>query len=345
MANADAPINCYLCEKAHDALIKTTYEPWPLGPHDCEVKITHCGICHTDVHLIDNDWKVTMFPLVAGHEIIGIVESVGSDVENIKVGQRVGIGYIRRACLECEYCLSGRDNLCVNSELTCNGNHGGFANRIRLNSGWAHVIPEAIPSEFAAPLMCAGTTMYAPLRRYVNHPMTKVGIVGVGGLGVLGIKFARAMGAEVWAFSTSGNSKKEIALKSGAHHFVDVSDPAQEKKAKMSVDLLLSTSPVALDWPKYFNFLKADGKLCLVGIQEGNVSVPILDMIFNQRSVVSTTDGTRNEVKEMLQFAAQNQIFPEIQLFEFSQINECIERMRKEKVGYRMVLKAPDSWS
>lgn len=344
MAAEEPKFKCYICHEARAPVVKSEYEPWPLGPKDCEVRITHCGLCHTDVHLLDNEWKVTMFPIVAGHEIIGVVEKIGDDVECLKVGQRVGIGYIRKSCLECEYCLSGRDNLCVNGELTCNGNHGGFANKIRLNAGWAHVIPDEIPSELAGPLMCAGTTMYAPLRRYVTHPTTKVGIVGVGGLGILGIKFARAIGAEVWAFSSSGESKKETALKAGAHHFVNVNDPAQEKAAKMSVDLLLSTSPVALDWPRYFNFLKPDGKLCLVGIQEGNVSVPILDMIFNQRSVVSTTDGTRNEIKEMLRFAALNKIFPEVEVLPFEKINEAIDRMRKEKVGYRMVLKAPEEW-
>ena len=205
------------------------YEPAGLGPWDVEVAITHCGICHSDIHLIDNDWGISSYPLVPGHEIIGTVEDAGAEVKHLKKGQRVGVGWQRGSCLVCEQCLKGNENLCPENRATCVGNHGGFAERIRVDSRFAFPIPDALASENAAPLLCGGATVYSPLKNYGVVPSMRIGVIGIGGLGHLALQFANAFGCEVTAFSSTPDKEKEAGL-FGAHRFIASANLAAPKK-------------------------------------------------------------------------------------------------------------------
>ena len=202
------------------------YDPGKLGPQEVEIAITHCGICHSDLHLISNDWGISQYPFIPGHEIVGTVAAVGAEVRSLEVGQRVGLGWQSNSCGECEWCSRGMENLCPAAEGTCVHRHGGYADRVRANARFVIPIPEALDSEHAAPLLCGGITVYNPLRTHGVNPSSRVGIVGIGGLGHLAIQFARVFGAEVTAFSTSA-AKEEEARALGAHHFVN----SRESKA------------------------------------------------------------------------------------------------------------------
>ena len=313
------------------------YEPAPLKNDEIEVQVTHNGLCHTDIHMRDNDWGVSKFPLVAGHEVVGIVTEVGEDVTNLKKGDRVGLGWIRNSCRGCYHCLQGEENVCKQGfEGLIVGNHGGFADKVRSPADFAYKIPDALDSASAAPLLCAGITVYTPLRTYIKYPGMKVGIVGIGGLGHLAIKFARAMGAEVTVLSSSADKATE-AKKFGAHHFYQWgSDEAKDVAG--SLDLLLSTSSAELDWDLAFSLLGNNGTLCFLGIPVSSINVPLIPLIFGQKSVVGSVVGGRRFMQEMLDFAAVNQIKPMIQTMPLSQVNKAMDMVLAGKARYRIVL-------
>ncbi len=195
------------------------YDPGKLAAHDVEIAISHCGVCHSDLHLIANDWGTSQYPFIPGHEIIGKVAAAGTEVKSLEVGQRVGLGWQSSSCGQCEWCMKGQENLCAASECTCVHRHGGYADRVRANARFVVPIPDALDSEQAAPLLCAGITVYNPLRINRVNPSSHIGIVGIGGLGHIALQFARVFGAEVTAFSTSAGKEGE-ARALGAHHFV-----------------------------------------------------------------------------------------------------------------------------
>eukprot|EP01137_Pigoraptor_chileana_P004175 Opistho-2@45546 len=240
---------------------------------EVRVEVTHCGICRSDVDFIDNKYGPVPLPLVAGHEVVGIVREVGALVKHIHVGHRVGVGPLRSSCADCSWCASGRDNLCATKELTiANGNKGGFAKWIQLDSHYTFPIPDALSSEAAAPLLCAGVTVYYPIVRHTTPDMT-VGILGIGGLGHLGVRFAAKRGNKVVAFSTSPSKEKE-AKHFGAHSFVNIKDPQQMAGAAKSLDFLLSTVDANINWMEYLQLMKPDGKICVVGASMGPINIP-----------------------------------------------------------------------
>ena len=312
------------------------YEPAPLKNDEIEVQVTHNGLCHTDIHMRDNDWGVSKFPLVAGHEVVGIVTEVGEDVTNLQTGDRVGLGWIRNSCRVCYHCLQGEENVCKQGfEGLIVGNHGGFADKVRSPADFAYKIPDALDSASAAPLLCAGITVYTPLRTYIKYPGMKVGIVGIGGLGHLAIKFARAMGAEVTVFSSRADKANE-AQEFGAHHFYQWG--SDETKLAGSLDLLLSTSSAELDWDLAFSLLGNNGTLCFLGIPVSSINVPLIPLIFGQKSVVGSVVGGRRFMQEMLDFAAINQIKPMIQTMPLSQVNNAMDKVLAGEARYRIVL-------
>ncbi|MGZ3698256.1 MAG: NAD(P)-dependent alcohol dehydrogenase, partial [Bdellovibrionota bacterium] len=234
-------ITSYAAKSAKGELERFDYEAAKLGHNDVEIQISHCGVCHSDVHLVDDDWGMSSFPLVPGHEIIGLVTLKGPEVTHLAIGSRVGVGWQRSSCLSCEFCLSGREMFCLNDQATCVGNFGGFADSIRIDSRFTFPIPAGLASENAAPLLCGGITVYSPLRHYGVAPRMKVGVVGIGGLGHLALQFAHAMGCEVTAFSNSFN--KEIEARDfGASHFVSSTDEAALGKLGRSLDFILVTA-------------------------------------------------------------------------------------------------------
>ncbi|ELR98178.1 NAD(P)-dependent alcohol dehydrogenase [Gloeocapsa sp. PCC 73106] len=328
----------YAALEAKDKLQLWEYEPAPLQDNEIEIKVTHNGLCHTDIHMRDNDWGVTKFPLVAGHEVVGIATEVGKSVTNWQKGDRAGFGWIRNSCRVCYSCLQGEENICRKGFTgLIVGNYGGFADRLRAPADFAYKIPDSLDSASAAPLLCAGITVYTPLRTYIKYPGMKVGIVGIGGLGHLAVKFARAMGAEVTALSSSPDKETE-AKNFGAHHFYQWGTSEAMKGLKGSLDLLITTSSAELDWDLAFSLLANNGVLCFLGIPVSSINVPLIPLIFGQKSVVGSVVGGRRFMQEMLDFAAINQIKPMVETMPLNQINEAMDKVFANKVRHRIVL-------
>lgn len=330
--------HAYAAHREKGALKPFVYEPEPLGPHDVEVRISHCGICHSDVHLVDGDWGVGGYPMVPGHEIVGSVAASGPEVRQLAPGQRVGVGWQRGACLECEWCVSGQENLCAREVATCVDRHGGFAERIRVDGRFAFPIPEALASEHAAPLLCGGVTVYAPLARWVR-PAMRVGVVGIGGLGHLALQFARAMGCEVTAISSSADKQRE-ALELGAHRFVVAGEPKALRAAAGTLDFLLSTAFLKQDWKGLLRTLRPNGVLCLVGAPDEPLRLDAGAILGRQLSVTTSAIGGRPALRAMLDFAARHAIAPRVQLRPMAEANAALAEVREGRARYRVVLAA-----
>ncbi len=318
-------------------LLPFKYDPGPLDDYQVEIKISHCGICHSDLHLISNDWGISEFPFIPGHEVVGTVASIGARVTNLTVGRRVGLGWQSGSCGDCEWCSRGMENLCPKAEATCVHRNGGYADRVRGNAHFVIPIPEALESANAAPLLCAGITVYNPLRNHGVNPSSRVGVIGIGGLGHLALQFARAFGAEVTAFSTS-TSKEAEALELGAHHFVN----SRESKALSAVagkfDLIISTINADQDWATYINALRPTGTLCFVGVPPSPVSFAAFPLIAGLRTVAGSPIGSPFRLHEMLDVAARHGIKAQIETFPMAKANEAIQKVKKNAVRYRAVL-------
>ena len=318
-------------------LLPFKYDLGDLGPDEVEVRISHCGVCHSDIHLIDNDWQISRYPFIPGHEIVGTVTAVGSAVTSRPVGERVGIGWQADSCGICEWCLRGEEQLCSKAQPTCVGRNGGYADRIRVNWRFAIPIPEALPSDAAAPLLCAGITVYSPIRNLGTRPSSRIGIIGIGGLGHLALQFARAFGAEVTAFSTSAN-KAEEAQSLGASRFVQTRETGALKKLAGCFDLILSTGNADLDWSGYVNALRPKGAFCFLGVPPSPVAFPVFPLISAQRSICGSPTGSPSDLAEMLDVAARHNIRAICEHFPMSQANEAISRVRRNQVRYRAIL-------
>jgi len=318
-------------------LVPYRYEPGELKANEVEVKISHCGVCHSDIHLIDNDWGLSKFPFIPGHEIVGTVSAIGSHVRDLAVGQRVGIGWQADSCGICEWCRQGEEHLCAAAQPTCVGRNGGYAGFIRVNSRFAIPVPEALESENVAPLLCAGITVYSPMRNLGVGPSSRVGIIGIGGLGHLGLQFARAFGAEVTAFSTSTDKEAE-AKELGADHFVNTRDNGALKKLAGSFDLLLSTVGVDQDWQAIVNGLRPKGTLCVVGVPPSAISFHAFPLISGQRSIYGSNTGSPRDLHQMLDVAARHGVKAMTESFPMAKANEALVKVKKNQVRYRAVL-------
>lgn len=315
-----------------------SYDPLPLGRHDIRVSISHCGICHSDIHLIDDDWQMSRYPFIPGHEIVGIVKGVGTDVQHLKDGDRVGVGWQRSACLQCPDCIRGDDNLCSNQEATCVGHHGGFAEEIHLDGRFAFRIPERLASENAAPLLCGGITVYSPFRYYDVKTSQRVGVIGIGGLGHLALQFAAAFGCEVTAFSSTA-AKAEEAKSFGAAHFVSSTDRMAMKHAAGSLDFILNTVNADLDWNEYLKLLRPNGRLCFVGAPPSPLQIPAFSLIVGRKSVCGSPIGSRSVITEMLDFCSRHRIVAQAEVVPLHEVNAALRRVRENRARYRMVLK------
>lgn len=330
-------INAYAAMGAGAALEPFQYTPNELGPMAAEIAVSHCGICHSDVHLIDNDWGMSSYPLVPGHEIVGVIASVGSAVRHLRTGQRVGVGWLAGSCMRCEQCVAGNENLCRQTEPTCVGRHGGYASSVIVDARFALALPDALKSELAAPLLCAGITVFAPLKRQPLKEKARVGIVGLGGLGHLAVQFAKAMGYQVTVISTSSH-KQDDARVLGADRFVDSAARGALSAEASSCDLILATVPVSLAWPEYLNMLKPNGHLCIVGASPGDVCVPAFALIDGQKSIGGSAVGSNREIAEMLCFAAAHKIAPHVERFALQDVNAALARVRSNQTRFRAVL-------
>lgn len=313
------------------------YDPGPLSAQDVEIEISHCGVCHSDLHLISNDWGISKYPFIPGHEVIGAIVALGSEVSGLEKGQRVGLGWQSNSCGVCEWCIQGRENLCAASEATCVRRHGGYADRVRCSAHFAIPIPAALESENAAPLLCGGITVYNPLRTHGVNPASRVGVVGIGGLGHLAIQFARVFGAEVTAISTS-NSKEAEARALGAHHFVNSREAKAMKEVAGSMDFILNTANADQDWNTYVQALRPTGTLCFVGVPPSPISVAAFPLISGQRALCGSPIGSPHLLREMMDVAARHGVKATTELFPMAKANEAIKKVEKNKIRYRAVL-------
>jgi uncharacterized zinc-type alcohol dehydrogenase-like protein len=316
-----------------------SYDEGPLGPADVEIAVAHCGLCHSDLHLIDDSWNRSVYPLVPGHEIVGTVVACGAQVRELRPGQRVGVGWQRGACLSCDLCVAGQENLCPEQQATCLGHPGGLAERVRVDARFAFALPEGLTSAAAAPLLCGGITVYAPLRRFGVGPHSRVAVVGIGGLGHLALLMLRAFGCEVTAFSTSP-SKREEVLAMGADHFAASNEPRSVLEHTSRFDLVLSTVHARLDWTTYLRTLRPRGTLCLVGAPPGLLQIPAALLVTGERAIAGSDIGGRSSIREMLQFCARHRIGPRVEELAMTEanVNLAVERLRENKVRYRAVL-------
>jgi uncharacterized zinc-type alcohol dehydrogenase-like protein len=317
-------------------LVPHSYEPAPLGPRDVEVAIAHSGICHSDLHLIDDDWSRSTYPLVPGHEIVGTVSAVGTGAA-LAVGDRVGIGWQRSACHACEQCKRGHENLCPLQEATCVGHMGGYASHIRADERFVFALPPELHGPSTAPLLCGGVTVFAPLRRWEVGTDTRVGVIGIGGLGHLALRFLRAMGCHTTAF-TSSPDKRDEAARLGADAVASSTSPKEIRALADSFDFLLCTVPARLDWVAYLNVLKPNGVLCLVGAPPGLLQFPAAQLLTRQRVICGSDIGSPADIREMLAFAAQHGVAAEVETAPMADVNAALQRVRENKVRYRMVL-------
>jgi uncharacterized zinc-type alcohol dehydrogenase-like protein len=322
-------------------LLRFKYDPGELKADEVEVRISHCGVCHSDVHLIDNDWGISKYPFIPGHEIVGTITAMGSLVPptgaGLAIDQRVGIGWQSNSCGVCEWCRRGEEHLCAKSQGTCVGRHGGYADAVRVNWRFAIPVPAALDSENVAPLLCGGITVYSPLRNHGVRPSWRVGVIGIGGLGHMGLQFAKAFGAEVTAFSTSKNKEAE-ALAMGAHHFVNTRETGAIKKLAGKFDFLLSTVNADQDWMGYINALRPKGMLCVVGVPPSPIALQAFALVGPQKAVSGSPTGSPSDIAEMLDVAARHGVKAITERFPMDQANEAVAKVKKNLVRYRAVL-------
>lgn len=313
------------------------FDPGPLRPEQVEVKVSHCGICHSDLSMADNEWGQTTYPFVPGHEAVGTVVAVGEHVKRVKLGDRVGVGWYSGSCQSCPQCLAGDQNLCTRAEQTMVGRHGGFADRVRCDWLWATPLPDALDIAKAGPQFCGGITVFNPIIQCGVLPTQRVGVVGIGGLGHLALQFLNKWGCEVTAF-TSSDSKRDEARRLGAHHVANSRDSTQLQKLAGSLDFILVTANVTLDWPAIINALAPRGRLHIVGAVLEPIPVAVFSLLVGQKSLSGSPLGSPATTSRMLEFCARHGIAPTVESFPMSKVNEAFEHLRAGKARYRIVL-------
>jgi len=338
-------VNAYAATSATDPLVKTTVERRELGPNDVLIEIKYAGICHSDIHTVRGDWGPQSYPLAPGHEIVGIVTEVGAEVTKHAVGERAGVGCMVNSCRECEQCRKGNEQYCERGMTGTYGatdadgtiTQGGYTTHIVVDENFVLRVPEGIPFEAAAPLLCAGITTYSPLRHWNAGPGKKVAIVGLGGLGHMAVKLAHAMGAEVTVLSQS-LKKQEDGLRLGADAYYATSDPATFEALAGSFDLIINTVSASVDINAFLQLLKVDGTLVNVGAPAEPLPVAAFSLLMARRSFAGSAIGGIAETQEMLDFCAEHGIGSDVEVIAADQINEAYERVLASDVRYRFVI-------
>ncbi|MEV6668005.1 NAD(P)-dependent alcohol dehydrogenase [Streptomyces nigra] len=338
-------VAAYAAPAAKAPLERTTIERREVGAHDVLIDIKFAGICHSDIHQAREGWGEAIFPMVPGHEIAGVVSEVGSDVTKYRVGDRVGVGCMVDSCRECENCVAGLEQYCLEGNTgTYNAigrdgepTYGGYSEKVVVDENFVVRIPDGLALDVAAPLLCAGITTYSPLRHWNAGPGKKVAILGMGGLGHMGVKIAHALGAEVTVLSQSLR-KKDDGLRLGADHYYATSDDAAFKELRGTFDLILSTVSAPLDLDRFLSLLRTDGAFVNVGAPEEPVSLNLFSVIGGRKTLAGSGIGGIRETQEMLDFCAGHGIGAEIELIGAAEINEAYERVLNSDVRYRFVI-------
>ncbi len=336
----------YAAHNNHSPLVPYSFERRNPGANDVQIEILFCGVCHSDIHQVRNEWGNANFPMIPGHEIVGKVTAIGNQVTGFSVGETVGIGCLVDSCGVCSDCADNLEQFCNSATFTYNsadnisgGNtYGGYSSQIVVNQHFVLHISDKLDAAAAAPLLCAGITTYSPLNHWQVGKGDKVGIVGLGGLGHMGVKFARAMGAHVVLFTTSA-SKVDDAIRLGAHEVVISKDTEAMQQHRLSFDFILNTVAAAHNLDSFTELLKRDGTLCLVGVpDQPHPSPAIGNLIFKRRQIAGSLIGGLKETQEMLDFCAEHNIVSDIEIIPIQRINQAYERILKSDVKYRFVI-------
>jgi uncharacterized zinc-type alcohol dehydrogenase-like protein len=310
----------------------------PLGSEEVEVAVEHCGVCHSDVSMWNNEWGLSEYPAVLGHEVTGRITALGPATKGLKVGQQVGVGWTAASCMHCKQCMSGDHHLCATAQGTIVGHRGGFAQRVRCHWAWAIPLPEGTKDAEAGPLLCGGITVFHPIELHAK-PTSHVGVVGIGGLGHMAVKFADAYGCDVTAF-TSSESKFDEARGFGAKHVVSSRNSAAIKKLAGTIDLLIVTVNVPLDWDAMIGTLAPRGRMHVVGVVSQPIPVAVFPLIAAERSISASPSGSPVDIGTMLEYAARHDVTPQTEHFPMSRINEAFAHLEAGKARYRIVLDA-----
>jgi alcohol dehydrogenase (NADP+) len=339
-------ISSYAALSATSPLVPHQITRRSVGPKDVQIAIEYCGVCHTDIHQVRNDWAGSSYPIVPGHEIVGKITALGSEVRKLKVGQQVAVGCFVDSCHTCSSCKDDLEQYCLNGfTATYNSatkdpggmTYGGYSKNIVVDEHFVLTVPEGLDPAGAAPLLCAGITTYSPLMHWGVKPGMTVGIIGLGGLGHMGVKLSHAMGAKTVMITTSQN-KAADAIKLGADEVLISTDLAALQAMAGKFDFLLNTIPVPHDFNLYMPLLKVDGTMCIVGAVGPTAELNSGNLIFGRRSVAGSLVGGIKETQEMLEFCAKHHIVSEIEMIKMEEINDAYERMLKNDVKYRFVI-------
>ena len=339
------PVKGFAATKAKIPLAPFKFERREVGPHDIQIKILYCGVCHSDIHQVRDEWGGSILPMVPGHEIVGKITKVGAHVTKFKVGETAGVGCFVDSCRHCPSCLAGLEQYCdVGMTGTYNGldkegqpTYGGYSNQITVDENYTLHVSDKLPLPGVAPLLCAGITTWSPLREWKVGKGHKLGVVGLGGLGHMAVKLGASLGAEVTVLSTSP-SKKADAEKLGAHHFVVTSDPEQVKEIAGTLDFIINTASAPHEYDFYLQVLNLDGTMILVGVPPEAPKVAAFNLIMKRRRLAGSLIGGIKETQEMLDFCGKHNITSDIELIPINKINEAYERVLKAQVKYRFVI-------
>jgi alcohol/geraniol dehydrogenase (NADP+) len=338
LSPASRNYKAWVAQAAKQPMVLETLDPGPLGDEDIEVAVEHCGLCHSDLSVFNNEWGISQFPAVLGHEVIGHITAVGPNTKARNVGQRVGVGWFSGSDMHCRQCMSGNQHLCPQAQATIIGHRGGFASHVRAHWAWTIPLPEKLSFADGGPLLCGGITVFSPLTMYAK-PTDRVGIIGIGGIGHMAVKFAASYGCDVTAF-TSSESKFDEAKGFGANHIVSSKDSAAIKKLAGSFDFLISTVNGKLDWDALIGTLAPNGRLHVVGAVLEPIPIAAFSLILHQLSVSGSPTGSPVAIETMLDFASRHHVAPQTEHFPMSHINEAFARLEAGKARYRIVLDA-----
>ncbi len=329
-------IKAYAAQEEKGKFEPFEFDAGELGNEEVEIKVHSCGICHSDLSMLNNDWMMTEYPFIGGHEAVGEIIAVGEQAKSVKIGDKVGLGWNSGSCGHCEQCISGNQIMCRDLEQTIVNRHGGFADKVRCHWSWAIKLPDEMDMLKAGPLFCGGITVFNPLYQYDISPTDKVGVIGIGGLGHLALQFADKWGCEVTAFSSSPDKTEELK-NLGADFVVNSRSDEELEKIKGKFDLILSTVNVSLNWELYLQTLAPKGRLHILGAVMEPIPLQTFSII-KQKAVSSTATGSPTVVSKMLEFCARHDIETVTEKFPMSQINEAFEHLKNGKARYRIVL-------
>src|SRR5690554_3588580 len=331
-------VNGYAAIGPKAKLTPYSYELGTISSEQVDIKVSYCGLCHSDLSMINNEWGMTQYPVVPGHEIIGEVVAAGNAVKNIKVGDKVGLGWMSSSCMSCEQCMGGHHHLCPKGEATIVGRNGGFADYVRGHWSWTIPLPDAIDMSKAGPLLCGGITVFNPIIITGVKPTDRVGVIGIGGLGHMAIKFLKHWGCEVIAFSSNPNKKKEI-LNMGASQVINSTTPEELESIAGKLNFILNTTNVTLDWNSYLTALAPKGKFHTVGAVLEPMAIPAFSLMLGEKTVGGSPIGSPALTKTMLDFCVRHNIYPVVEEYPMTKVNEAIEHLENGKARFRIVLK------